>query len=79
MESLAQSSSQDAIELCNLLSTYEMEGLFQAHDRIATTTDRTAAPNVYGPPTTLDNTSDVATIPPLSQNLINNNVAKVSN
>lgn len=77
VESLAQSNSQDAIELCNLLSTYEMEGLLQAHDRIATTTDRSPAPNVYGPPASLDG-SDVTSTPSISQNLINNNVIKVS-
>lgn len=43
VESLAQSSSPVAIELCDLLSTYEMEGLLQAHDRIASTTDRSPA------------------------------------
>ncbi|EDS36902.1 membrane-associated guanylate kinase [Culex quinquefasciatus] len=43
VESLAQSSSPAAIELCDLLSTYEMEGLLLAHDRIASTTDRTPA------------------------------------
>lgn len=78
VESLAQSNSQDAIELCNLLSTYEMEGLLQAHDRIATTTDRTAAPNVYGPSLSLDS-SEVSTNAAISQNLINNNAIKVSN
>lgn len=43
VESLAQSSTPAAIELCDLLSTYEMEGLLQAHDRIASTTDRSPA------------------------------------
>ncbi|XP_055643749.1 uncharacterized protein LOC129779964 isoform X2 [Toxorhynchites rutilus septentrionalis] len=43
VESLAQSSSSAAIELCDLLSTYEMEGLLLAHDRIASTTDRSPA------------------------------------
>ncbi|XP_058821366.1 protein PALS1 isoform X4 [Topomyia yanbarensis] len=43
VESLAQSSSPVAIELCDLLSTYEMEGLLLAHDRVASTTDRTPA------------------------------------
>ncbi|XP_055550786.1 protein PALS1 isoform X5 [Wyeomyia smithii] len=43
VESLAQSSSPAAIELCDLLSTYEMEGLLLAHDRVASTTDRTPA------------------------------------
>ncbi|XP_021704372.1 MAGUK p55 subfamily member 5-A isoform X3 [Aedes aegypti] len=43
VESLAQSSTPAAIELCDLLSTYEMEGLLLAHDRIASTTDRSPA------------------------------------
>lgn len=43
VESLAQSSSPAAIELCDLLSTYEMEGLLLAHDRVASTTDRSPA------------------------------------
>lgn len=76
MESLAQSSSQDAIELCNLLSTYEMEGLLQAHDRIATTTDRTPAPAVYGPAISMDS-SDITSSPAISQNINNNTAIKV--
>ncbi|XP_065088887.1 protein PALS1 isoform X1 [Ochlerotatus camptorhynchus] len=43
VESLAQSSTPAAIELCDLLSTYEMEGLLLAQDRIASTTDRSPA------------------------------------
>lgn len=50
VESLAQSSSPAAIELCDLLSTYEMEGLLLAHDRIATTTDRSPAAVVHAVP-----------------------------
>lgn len=73
---LAQSSSQDAIELCNLLSTYEMEGLLQAHDRIASTTDRTPTTNIYAPPASLDG-SDVISNQSISQNIVNNNVLKV--
>lgn len=48
VETLTQSNSASAIELCDLLSTYEMEGLLQAHDRIATITDRT--PSAIAPP-----------------------------
>lgn len=43
VETLSQSNSADAIELCDLLTTYEMEGIFQAHDRIAANTDRSPA------------------------------------
>ncbi|XP_058454996.1 uncharacterized protein LOC131432624 isoform X3 [Malaya genurostris] len=43
VESLAQSNSPAAIELCDLLSTYEMEGLLLAHDRVASSTDRSPA------------------------------------
>lgn len=70
MELLAQSSSPDAIEFCNLQSTYEMEGLLEAHDLIATETDRTPGPTVYVPA----DGSDVAS----NQNIANNNVLNVS-
>lgn len=75
VETLAQSSSQDAIELCNLLSTYEMEGLLQAHDRIATITDRSPATNIYA--ASLDG-SDAVSNQSVNQNIINNNVLRVS-
>lgn len=75
VESLAQSSSQDAIELCNLLSTYEMEGLLLAHDRIATITDRSPATNIYA--ASLDG-SDAVSNQSVNQNIINNNVLRVS-
>lgn len=45
MESLAESSSPYAIELCDILSSYEMEGLLLTHDRIATTTDPAPDPH----------------------------------
>lgn len=78
VESLAQSSSPDAIELCNLLSTYEMEGLLQAHDRIATTTDRSTAINVYAAaPPPLDG-GDVLVTQSINQNIVNNNILRVS-
>ncbi|XP_052869006.1 uncharacterized protein LOC128274746 [Anopheles cruzii] len=67
VESLAQSGSPAAIELCDLLSTYEMEGLLLAHDRIATTTDRSPVVSYGGSPIN-------ATLPSLSNNNnINNN------
>lgn len=43
IELLAQSNSAAAIELGDLLTSHEMEGLLQAHDRIASLTDRTPA------------------------------------
>lgn len=67
---LAQSNSSDAIEFCNLQSTYEMEGLLEAHDLIATETDRTPSSTVYVP----SNASDTAS----NQNIANNNVLNVS-
>jgi len=39
VEVLAQSNSASAIELGNLLTSHEMEGLLLAHDRVATLTD----------------------------------------
>ncbi|XP_058117237.1 protein PALS1 [Anopheles coustani] len=67
VESLAQSGSPIAIELCDLLSTYEMEGLLLAHDRIAATTDRSPVGSYVGSPV------NHATLPSLSSNSINNN------
>jgi hypothetical protein len=73
VESLSQSNSPAAIELCDLLSTYEMEGLLQAHDRIATSTDRTPAMMTHSPVSTLlsekSDTSHTSTL--------NNNITKV--
>uniref|UniRef100_A0AAG5CZR2 Guanylate kinase-like domain-containing protein n=1 Tax=Anopheles atroparvus TaxID=41427 RepID=A0AAG5CZR2_ANOAO len=67
VESLAQSGSPIAIELCDLLSTYEMEGLLLAHDRIASTTDRSPVGSYVGSPV------NHATMPSLSNNINNNN------
>ncbi|XP_030382171.1 MAGUK p55 subfamily member 5 isoform X3 [Scaptodrosophila lebanonensis] len=44
VEMLTQSNTAAAIELGNLLTSHEMEGLFLAHDRIATHTDTTPSP-----------------------------------
>uniref|UniRef100_A0A182QC38 Guanylate kinase-like domain-containing protein n=1 Tax=Anopheles farauti TaxID=69004 RepID=A0A182QC38_9DIPT len=66
VESLAQSGSPTAIELCDLLSTYEMEGLLLAHDRIASTTDRSPIASYGGSPVTVP-------MPSLSNNINNNN------
>lgn len=46
MEDLAESNSSLAVELCDLLTSYEMEGLLQAHDSIALLTDRSYTNNV---------------------------------
>lgn len=67
---LAQSNSPEAIEFCNLQSTYEMEGLLEAHDLIATETDRTPGSAVYVPSDGSDSASN--------QNIANNNVLNVS-
>jgi L27 domain len=40
VEALSESNSHLANELCDLLTSYEMEGLLQAHDSIASLTDR---------------------------------------
>ncbi|XP_037935702.1 uncharacterized protein LOC119669758 isoform X2 [Teleopsis dalmanni] len=48
VEFLAQSNSPTAIELGNLLTSYEMEGLLLAHDRVATLTDATPSPLLSG-------------------------------
>ncbi|XP_031626872.1 uncharacterized protein LOC116343112 isoform X4 [Contarinia nasturtii] len=66
VELLAHSSSPDAIEFCNLQSTYEMEGLLEAHDSIANATDRTPGPSLYVAGDGSDTVSN--------QNIANNNV-----
>lgn len=77
VESLTQSNSPLAVELCNLLSSYDMEGLLQAHDRIAVATDRSPAPNMYAP-LGADSNSDIVATQTVNQNIVNNNVLKVS-
>lgn len=54
-----------------------MEGLFQAHDRIATTTDRSPAVNVYATSAPIDG-SDVMATQSINQNIVNNNILRVS-
>ncbi|XP_040161699.1 uncharacterized protein LOC120899657 isoform X2 [Anopheles arabiensis] len=82
VEALAQSRSQTAIELCDLLSTYEMEGLLLAHDRIASTTDRSPIASYGGSPITVpvplgtasnNTTSNNTTTSSNNNNSINNN------
>lgn len=90
VESLTQSPSSAAIELCDLLSSHEMEGLLQAHDRIATSTDRTQIVTGGGA-TTTSTTANNSSIPIQSSpnstlpntklqnsNIVNNNLPKVS-
>ncbi|XP_037886473.1 peripheral plasma membrane protein CASK isoform X2 [Glossina fuscipes] len=48
VELLADSNSATAIELGNLLTSHEMEGLLLAHDRVATHTDSTPSPSMSG-------------------------------
>nr|XP_036215175.1 uncharacterized protein LOC106622510 isoform X3 [Bactrocera oleae] len=48
VELLTQSNSAVAIELGNLLTSHEMEGLLLAHDRVATLTDATPSPILSG-------------------------------
>lgn len=49
VEMLAQSNTAAAIELGNLLTSHEMEGLLLAHDRIASHTDATPSPTLSPP------------------------------
>lgn len=75
---MAHVNTPAAIELCNILSTYEMEGLILAHDRIATTTDRTPASIISSP--ILDNsftTTSKNNNNNQNANIVNNNVLKV--
>ncbi|XP_059610742.1 protein PALS1 isoform X2 [Phlebotomus argentipes] len=74
MESLAQSNSPAAIELCGILSSYEMEGLFQAHDRVATTTDRSCTSSLLATPVSTPVPVKPPVVPPLSANAVNNNL-----
>ncbi|XP_073832896.1 MAGUK p55 family member stardust isoform X2 [Musca autumnalis] len=48
VELLTKSNSAAAIELGNLLTSHEMEGLLLAHDRVATHTDGTPSPSLSG-------------------------------
>lgn len=48
VELLTKSNSASAIELGNLLTSHEMEGVLLAHDRVATHTDGTPSPTLSG-------------------------------
>lgn len=83
VESLAQSNLPAASEIIDLLSSYEMEGLMQAHDRIATSTDRTPTSTVTATPmmTTIVPMPPSPTLPNKvmqNANIVNNNISKVS-
>lgn len=73
VEALSESNSSQAVELCDLLTSYEMEGLLQAHDSIASLTDR-----AYCTPQQL--TMNMNTMPskiPLHQTM--SNISNISN
>lgn len=78
VEILAQSNSTAAIELGNLLTTHEMEGLLLAHDRIALQTDRT--PSIIGSHSATSTLSSQRAPQPTpsttSSHVINNNILK---
>ncbi|CRK92533.1 CLUMA_CG006067, isoform A [Clunio marinus] len=66
VEALSESNSALAVELCDLLTSYEMEGLLQAHDSIASLTDRVSVSQ-----------TNMNTIPakiPLHQTISNNSM-----
>lgn len=52
-----------------------MEGLLLAHDRVATTADRSPAVNIYAP-SAMEGV-DVVTSQSISQNIANNNILRV--
>lgn len=64
------------MELCDLLSTYELEELLLAHDRIATTTDRSPAGTINI--MQLDSFASSNNSHKHNANIVNNNVLKVS-
>lgn len=79
VESFGSINSPVGVELYNLFSTYEMEGLMQAHDQIALETDLVSAANDYETPSLVNEASmETATAQTVNQNIVNNNVLKVS-
>lgn len=58
VEALSESNSSLAVELCDLLTSYEMEGLLQAHDSIASLTDR-----AYFSPINMPTVANMNTMP----------------
>ncbi|XP_020715927.1 uncharacterized protein LOC101460084 isoform X2 [Ceratitis capitata] len=66
VELLTQSNTAAAIELGNLLTSHEMEGLLLAHDRVATLTDATPSPLLSGAtsPQQTAASAGVAPVPP---------------
>ncbi|XP_067635690.1 uncharacterized protein sdt isoform X3 [Eurosta solidaginis] len=63
VEFLTQSNSVAAIELGNLLTSHEMEGLLLAHDRVATLTDATPSPLLSGPSSPQQTSSSISAAP----------------
>ncbi|XP_017030181.1 uncharacterized protein sdt isoform X4 [Drosophila kikkawai] len=62
VELLTQSNTAAAIELGNLLTSHEMEGLLLAHDRIANHTDGTPSPTPTPTPATASGAGGVTTL-----------------
>ncbi|XP_059224267.1 uncharacterized protein LOC106087029 isoform X4 [Stomoxys calcitrans] len=65
VELLTKSNSAAAIELGNLLTSHEMEGLLLAHDRVATHTDGTPSPSLSGAGSPQPISPSSAPLPPL--------------
>ncbi|XP_017869213.1 PREDICTED: MAGUK p55 subfamily member 5-A isoform X2 [Drosophila arizonae] len=66
VELLTQSNTASAIELGNLLTSHEMEGLLLAHDRIASHTDASPSPMPTPMPTPTPSQTPTATATTLS-------------
>ncbi|XP_075154572.1 MAGUK p55 family member stardust isoform X2 [Haematobia irritans] len=65
VELLTKSNSAAAIELGNLLTSHEMEGLLLSHDRVATHTDGTPSPSLSGTGSPQPMSPSSAPLPPL--------------
>lgn len=66
---MAHNNSALAIELCDLLSTYEIEGLLEAHDRVVSLTDSSTSILNYS--NNIGSQTDIK-----ATNLLNNNIEK---
>ncbi|CAO1401987.1 unnamed protein product [Diamesa serratosioi] len=71
LEVLSDTNSSTAVELCDLLTSYEMEGLLQAHDSIASLTDR-----IYASPSTVTTMLAKNSLIQTSSNNIKNDTLK---
>uniref|UniRef100_A0A336LPF0 CSON015308 protein n=1 Tax=Culicoides sonorensis TaxID=179676 RepID=A0A336LPF0_CULSO len=69
VDQLAHNNSSSAVELCDLLSTYEIEGLLEAHDRIVSLTDPT--PSIINYANNIGSQTAIK-----ATNLLNNNIEK---